>query len=137
MGTLKGQNLRVFVGSSVIGQSTNCVITLTNNTDDTSSKDDVGMAAKPSVTTKSWQVQVDSLDVSDIGTFLTAIKNSTAFTLTWDETSTTDNTTAQEADFARTGSAYLTDGSFVFNDREYATKSLQFTGTGAIETVGD
>lgn len=137
MGTLKGQNLRVFVGSSVIGQSTNCVITLTNNTDDTSSKDDVGMAAKPSVTTKSWQVQVDSLDVSDIGTFLTAIKNSTAFTLTWDETSTTDNTTAQEADFARTGSAYLTDGSFVFNDREYATKSLQFTGTGAISTVGD
>ena len=137
MGTLKGQNLRVFVGSSVIGQSTNCVITLTNNTDDTSSKDDVGMAAKPSVTTKSWQVQVDSLDVSDIGTFLTAIKNSTAFTLTWDETSTTDNTTAQEADFARTGSAYLTDGSFVFNDREYATKSLQFTGTGAIATVGD
>ena len=95
------------------------------------------MAAKPSVTTKSWQVQVDSLDVSDIGTFLTAIKNSTAFTLTWDETSTTDNTTAQEADFARTGSEYLTDGSFVFNDREYATKSLQFTGTGAIETVGD
>ena len=137
MGTLKGQNLRVFVGSSVIGQSTNCEITLTNNTDDTSSKDDVGMAAKPSVTTKSWQVQVDSLDVSDIGTFLTAIKNSTAFTLTWDETSTTDNTTAQEADFARTGSAYLTDGSFVFNDREYATKSLQFTGTGAISTVGD
>ena len=137
MGTLKGQNLRVFVGSSVIGQSTNCVITLTNNTDDTSSKDDVGMAAKPSVTTKSWQVQVDSLDVSDIGTFLTAIKNSTAFTLTWDETSTTDNTTAQEADFARTGSAYLTDASFVFNDREYSTKSLQFTGTSAISTVGD
>ena len=137
MGTLKGQNLRVFVGSSVVAQATNCVITLTNNTDDTSSKDDVGMAAKPSVTTKSWQVQVDSLDVSDIGTFLTAIKNSTAFTLTWDETSTTDNTTAQEADFARTGSAYLTDGSFVFNDREYATKSLQFTGTGAISTVGD
>ena len=137
MGTLKGQNLRVFVGSSVVGQATNCVITLTNNTDDTSSKDDVGMAAKPSVTTKSWQVQVDSLDVSDIGTFLTAIKSSTAFTLTWDETSTTDNTTAQEADFARTGSAYLTDGSFVFNDREYATKSLQFTGTGAISTVGD
>ena len=137
MGTLKGQNLRVFVGSSVVAQATNCVITLTNNTDDTSSKDDVGMAAKPSVTTKSWQVQVDSLDVSDIGTFLTAIKNSTAFTLTWDETSTTDNTTAQEADFARTGSAYLTDASFVFNDREYSTKSLQVTGTAAISTVGD
>ena len=41
MGTLKGQNLRVFVGNSVVAQATNCVITLTNNTDDTSSKDDV------------------------------------------------------------------------------------------------
>ena len=137
MGTLKGQNLRVFVGSSVVAKATSCTITLTNNTDDTSTKDDVGMAAKPSVLTKSWQVQVDSLDVTDTGTFLTAIKSATAFTLIWDETSTTDNTTAQEADFARTGSAYCTDASFVFNDREYATKSLQFTGSGALSTVGD
>ena len=137
MQTLKGQNFRVFIGDAVVGESTNCTITLVNNTDDTSTKSDVGMASKPSVTTKSWQVQVESLDVSDIGTFLTAIKNATPFTLKWDETSTTDNTTPVEADFGRQGQAYLTDGSFVFNDREYATKSLQFTGTGAIEGLGD
>ena len=132
MGTLKGQNLRVFLGGNVVAQATSCQVTLTNNTEDMSSKDDVGMSAKPSVTTKGWTVQVDSLDVSDIGTFLTAIKNATAFTLKWDETATSDNTTPQYADFNRQGQAYLTDGTFVFNDREFSTKSLQFTGTGAL-----
>jgi hypothetical protein len=135
MASLKGQNLRVFNGTAVIAQATSCQITLNTTTYDTNSKDDVGMAAKPTVTSKNWQVQVDSLDVSDVGTFLTAIKNGTPFTLKWDETSTTDNTTPEEAAFGRTGQAYLTDASFVFNDREFSTKSLQFTGTGALSAL--
>lgn len=132
MAALKGQNLRVFVNNAVVGEATACVITLTNNTEEASTKNDTGMAAKPVVASKSWQVQVDSLNVSDIGTFMTAIKNATAFTLKWDETSTSDNSTAQSAAFSRHGSAYLSDASFVFNDREYATKQLTFIGTGSI-----
>ena len=132
MASLKGQNLRVFVGGSVVAEATSCQITQTNNTSDESTKDDVGMAAKPKTTSKTWQVQVDSMDVSDIGTFLTAIKNATAFTLKWDETATSDNVTAQDAAYARTGSAYCTDLTVNFNDREYSTKSVTFTGTGAL-----
>ena len=81
MATLKGQNLRVYAGQSVIGMATNCTITLTNNTDDASTKDDVGMSSKPITTSKSWQVQVESLNVSDVATMLTAIKNLTPFSL--------------------------------------------------------
>lgn len=132
MAALKGQNLRVFVDGTVVGEATACVITLTNNTEDASTKSDTGMAAKPVVASKSWQVQVDSLNVSDIGTFLTAIKNATAFTLKWDETSGANNASAESADFSRHGSAYLSDASFVFNDREYASKQLTFIGTGEI-----
>lgn len=135
MASLKGQNLRVFVGSAVVGEATSCQITLNTTTDNTNTKDDVGMASKPTVTSKNWQVQVDSLDVSDVGTLLTAIKSATAFTLKWDETATSDNTTGQDAAFGRTGQAYLTDASFVFNDREFSTKSLQFTGTGALSAL--
>ena len=137
MGTLKGQNLRVMIGATpaVIAESTGCQITLTNNTEDASTKDDVGMSAKPTVNSKSWQVQVDSLDVSDIGSLLTAIKNGTPFTLQWDETSTTDNATGLDAAFGRTGQAYLTDATFNFNDREFATKSVTFTGTGALSAL--
>ena len=136
MVTLKGQNFRILTlsGSSyrVVAQSTNCTITLTNNTDDASHKDVVGMAAMPTVTSKAWQVQVESLDVTDVATVLAAIKSLTPFTLVWDETATADNQTGQHATVARTGQAYLSDVTFQFNDRENSTKQLQFTGTGAI-----
>ena len=115
-----------------VGMATNCTVTLTNNTEDASHKDIVGMAATPVMTSQSWQVQVDSLDVSDVGAMLTAIKNLTPFTLVWDETATSDNRTAQGAAFSRTGQAYLSDATFQFDDRTNSTKSLQFSGTGPI-----
>lgn len=128
MATLKGQNLRIIIGTSVIGMSTSCTITYTGNSDDASTKDDVGMSSKPEITSKGWSVQVESLSVADVGAMLTAIKSLTKFTLMWDETSLTDNQTAQGAAFARCGQAYLNDVTFNFNDRENSTKSLQFTG---------
>lgn len=136
MATLKGQNFRILTLSEgsyrVVAQSTNCTITLTNNTDDASHKDVVGLAAMPTVVSKAWQVQVESLDVTDVATVLAAIKSLTPFTLVWDETATSDNQTGQHAAVARTGQAYLSDVTFQFNDRENSTKQLQFTGTGAI-----
>lgn len=128
MATLKGQNLRIIIGTSVIGMSTSCTITYTGNSDDASTKDDVGMSSKPEITSKGWSVQVESLSAADVGAMLTAIKSLTKFTLMWDETSLTDNQTAQGAAFARYGLAYLNDVTFNFNDRENSTKSLQFTG---------
>lgn len=138
---LKGQNFRILIFDSTaskfkcVGMATNCTVTLTNNTDDASTKDDVGMAAKPTMTSQGWSVSVESLDVSDAAAMLTAIKSLTPFTLMWDETDTTDNQTGEQATFARKGSAYLNDATFNFNDRENATKSLQFTGSGALETI--
>ena len=141
MATLKGQNFRILTleGSKykVVGMATSCTVTLTNNTDDASHKDITGMAAMPTVISQGWQVQVESLNVSDVGAMLTAIKNLTPFTLIWDETSTTDNQTAQNAMFARKGTAYLNDATFSFNDRENATKSLQFAGSGALEQLDE
>lgn len=136
MATLKGQNFRVIttIGSSIacIASSTNCAITLQNNTDNAVTKDDIGMAAKPVTTSKSWQVRVDSLDVSDAATLLAAIKAKSTFTLLWDEVSTTDNQTRVFNTVARQGQAFLSDGSFTFNDRENAAKQITFSGTGAI-----
>ena len=136
MATLKGQNLRILVRNgdnySVVAKSTNCTVTLTGNTDDASTKDDTGMASKPEITSKSWSVQVESLDVTDTAAVLNAIKNLTPFTLIWDETATADNQTAQAAAYSRKGQAYLNDVTFNWNDRENSTKQLQFTGSGAL-----
>ena len=137
---LKGQNFRILVwnGSDAykcVGMATSCTVTLTNNTEDGATKDDVGMAAKPTMTSQGWSVQVESLDVTDTAAMLTAIKSLTPFTLKWDETRVSDNQGSQAATFARQGQAYLNDATFTFNDRENSTKSLQFTGTSEL-TVG-
>lgn len=141
MATLKGQNFRVLMYDTTaskfkcIAMASNATINLNTNTDDASTKDDVGGAQKPTVTSKSWQVSVESFSMADIATLLTAVKNFTKFTLLWDEVSTTDNQTPEEAGFARTGSAYLNDFTVNFNDRENSTKSIQFTGVGQLAKV--
>lgn len=132
MATLKGQNLRVIVDDHVVAKSTSCTITLQSNTDDAGTKDDVGLASVPEVKSKSWNVSVESLDVTDAATMLTAIKSLTPFQLYWDEVSTTDNLSPVSAEFALNGQAYLTDLTLTFNNRENSAKSVQFSGTGAI-----
>lgn len=119
----------------VIGMATGCTVTLNNNTDDASHKDIVGAAAMPTVISKSWQVSCDSLNVADAAAMLTAIKAMQPMTLMWDETATSGNQTRAKATFARKGSAYLNDVTFNFNDRENSTKSLQFQGSGPLQTV--
>lgn len=136
MATLKGQNIRILLQDGtkfkVVGKSTNCTVTLTGNADSAGTKDDVAMANYPEITSKSWSVQVESLDVTDTAAVLNAIKNLTPFTLIWDEVATSDNQTAQAAAYARRGTAYLNDVTFQWNDRENSTKQLQFTGSGPI-----
>lgn len=136
MATLKGQNFRILIRNGeewkVIGMSTTCTVNLTGNTDDASHKDVLGLAAMPTVTSKSWSVSVESLDVADVAAMLTEIKNMTLFNLMWDETSTVDNQTAQQVTFCRSGYAYLNDVTFNWNDRENSQKSLQFSGSGPL-----
>ena len=141
MATLKGQNFRICIYDStaekykVIGMATGCSVNLQNNVDEGTHKDVVGAAAMPTTISKSWSVSCDSLNVADAAAMLTAIKSMQPMTLMWDETSTTDNQTRAKATFARKGSAYLNDVVFNFNDRENSTKSLQFQGSGPLQTV--
>lgn len=134
---LKGQNFRILLldGTEfkVVGMATSCTVNMTTNTEDASTKDDVGLAAKPTMTSLAWNVQVDSLNVLDTGAMLTAIKNFTPFTLLFDVVSTSDNQTSTGVDACRVGQAYLADGTFNFNDRENSSKSLQFQGISPLE----
>ena len=145
MATLYGQNFRVLWHDpmvdenqqqyEVIAGAKSCVITYNSNTEDSRTKDSVGISSRPHITTQSWQVQVDTLNVSNMGVLLTAIKNGEKFELLWDEVSTTDNQTMEEANFARKGSAYLSDFTVNFNDRETSFQSIQFTGSGAVSAL--
>jgi hypothetical protein len=136
---LKGQNFRILFENGdnnlqCIGMATNCSVTLTGNTENSEHKDIVGNFALPGIVSKSWQVQVDSLDVADTAAMLTAIKSGKKFRLQWDKTTTSDNQTPQAADYAYNGEAFLTDATFQFDNRTNSTKSLQFSGTGALSS---
>jgi hypothetical protein len=141
MATLKGQNVRALIYDPAlskfrcVAKSTNCSVTHTVNTDDSSTKDVVGAAAMPTATSQSWQLSVETLEVTDAAAFLTAIKNMEPFTILYDEVSTSNNQTALGATFARRGKAYLNDLTLQFNDREVASKSIQFQGTGELEKL--
>ena len=139
--TLKGQNFRVLRYNTAaskfecVAMSTSCSINLTADTEEASTKDILGGAKMPQVNAHSWQVSVETLDVTDIQAIIAAVKNYEKFTLLWDEVSTSDNQTPIMAGFARTGSAYLNSASFKFDNRTNSTKSLQFTGVGQLAKV--
>lgn len=139
MATLKGQNFRLGKLTngdfSVYSMATNCTVTLGTNTEDANTKDDVSAASKPEVLSKNWSVQVESLDVTDMASILTTIKNMESFDIMFDEVSTTDNQNPLAAAFSRTGKVYINDATFAFNDRENSTKNVQMTGTGELSTL--
>lgn len=144
MSTLKGQNFRIYMApdpetthatTQIVGMATNCTITLSGNTEESSNKDVTGMSAKPDIVSKGWQVQVESLNVADVNNLLMSIRYGRPFFLIWDETSTLDNQARAKASFARQGYAYCSDAMFLFDNRTNSTKSLTFVGDGALETV--
>lgn len=138
---LKGQNLRIRVLDTnddkyyCVGMATTCTVNLNTNTDNSETKDTVGSASRPEIMSNSWSVSVESLNVVDAGALLTAMKSMQPVSLIWDETDTSDNQMMKDAAYARVGQAYITDLNLTFDDRTNSAKSLQFTGTGALEKL--
>ena len=113
--------------------ATSC--TVVNGIRKTSTKGDVG--TKPTIVSKSWQVQVESLNVADTGAMLTAAKAMVPLLIMWDQVKHDRQPDPRsKASYARKGMAYLSDATFNFNDRENSAKSLQFTGASPLEDVG-
>ena len=138
---LRGQSLRIMVidggYTKVIAKATNCSFTVTSNTESASHKGIVGNFDKPEITSRGWNVSVDSLDVLDVATLLSNVKSGTKFTLAFDEVSTADNQTPQSAAYQRVGDAYINDLRFQWDNRSLSTKSIQFTGTGPLTHATD
>lgn len=140
MSTLKGQNFRVLIYNQsahayeVVGYATNCVVTLTNDTTDASTKGNDGLSQNPEVTRKSWQIQVESLTIGD--TILVQFaKTGSTIRVEWDNTTGTTNSTPAGANYGRKGYAFITDITFAFNNREFVARNITMQGTGPLETL--
>lgn len=137
----QGQNFRLLQQDPVTGKyrcfgmSTNASINQSSNTDDATTKDVLGMASMPTVTSKSAQISVETLTITNAVELLKAIASGVPFTLIWDEVSTVNNQTPVGAAFARTVKAFLNDVTLNLNDRENTATSIQFASASPIAKI--
>ena len=140
MSTIKGQNLRVMVGGKCIAMATSCTFHVSAQMEDSSTKDSNGDWQEQSVVGLSWDAQTDSLvTLTDNGSngelpqdLLSLIINKTAVTLTFDQTTGTNNRTGTNSAIKKSGQAYVTDVSITAQNRQNSTISVQFQGTGPL-----
>lgn len=134
---VKGSNFRAFVGGAAVTECTSCQVSIQGNMEDARTKDSEGSYAQEQMTSRGWSVQVDSLEATAaaLKAIITMFNSDSPVTVGWDQTETTagtQNRTAANADFARSGSAILNDFSIQADNRANVQVSRQFQGTGAL-----
>lgn len=140
---LMGQNFRIQDGSSVINEAVTCSVQIQGNQESVNTKDDAGGFVKEQMTSRNWNVSVETLDVS-VATLRKYIQlfvnqggvdtsGSTGITVGWDQTSGTDNKTLENAEIARSGNAFLTSIGISAANRQTCRLSLGFQGNGPIQ----
>lgn len=128
------------VGGKCIAMATSCTFHISAQVESASTKDDANDFEVNEVTGLSWDASTDSLvTLTDNGTngelptdLMSLIINKTLVTLTFDQTSGTNNRTGQNSAIKRSGSAYLTDFSIQASNRQNSQLSCQFTGSGPL-----
>ena len=128
------------VGGKCIAMATSCTFHVSAQLEDSSTKDSVGDFQEQEVTGLSWDAQTESLvTLEDNGSngelpqdLLSLMINKTKVTLTFDQTSGTNNRVGQNSVIKKTGQAYITDMSVQAANRQNSTLSVQFTGTGPL-----
>ena len=131
---IMGQNFRVFIGGSAVPEATNCQVTIQGNVEDGSTKDSVGGWNEEQMTSKQWSAQVDNIDasLSNLRALITRFNSDAKTTVGWDQTAGSQNSVAQQADFARSGQAILNDLSIQAGNRQTIQVSCQYQGSGAL-----
>lgn len=131
---IMGQNFRVFVGSAAVPEATNCQVTIQGNLEDASTKDSTGGWNEEQMTSKQWSVQVDDVDASlaTLRALITRFNSDAKTTVGWDQTAGAQNREAQNAAFARSGQAILSDLSINANNRTTIQVTCQYQGSGAL-----
>ena len=129
-----GQHFRVFVGSEAIPEAVSCNVTINGSMEDSTTKDTTGSYAQEQMTSKDWNVSVDSLDASlaTLRALITRFNSDEKVTVGWDQTSGAQNRVAQNATFARSGQAILNDLSIQANNRTNIQTTCQYQGSGAL-----
>lgn len=133
---IMGQNFRAFVGSTpaAVPEATNCQVTISGNMEDSSTKDSENSWTEEQMVSKQWSVSVDDVDASlaSLRALITRFNSDDKVTVGWDQTDGAQNRVAQNAEFARSGSAILNDLSISANNRTTIQVTCQYQGSGPL-----
>lgn len=131
---LMGQHFRAFVGGSAVPEAVSCQVSIQGNVEDASTKDSVSSYTEEQMVSKQWSVSVDDYDASlaSLRALITAFNSDSKITVGWDQTAGAQNRVAQNAAFARSGSAILNDISIQANNRQTVQVTAQYQGSGPL-----
>jgi hypothetical protein len=123
MATVKGQNLRIFVGGRAIGAALDCQLQLQLNVTPYSTKDDEGAWTKNRVVSLQWSVTANAV-LTDID-YVEAIGVSDLADLIGETVQVQLNTTSGEMNRESTGQ--LLAGDAIISDVQYTAQNRQRT----------
>ncbi len=138
---LLGQNFRAFVGgiaaAYAVIEETNMSCQISGNMEDATTKDTENLWTEEAMTSKQWQIQVDSLEATAarLKAIITQFNADSTVTVGFDQTSTAaggQNRTPSNAPFARSGQAHLIDVSISAPNRQNVQVSLTYQGTSEL-----
>ena len=140
MATIKGQNLRILLGTSAsnlkcISVAQSCVLHVSAQVGESSSKDSPSEWQEQEITAINWDVQVDALITmtADGGVLVSGLTVGETYVLRMSQTAASDNNRTPIANRLQlTGEAILSDLTLVAKDKDFATWSAKFIGDGAL-----
>lgn len=141
MATIKGQNLRVLVGSSTsnlkcIAAAQSCTLRVDAVAESTGSKDVANDWDTKEITRIDWEVTVEALvtlGTDATGTQLADLTTGQTYTLRLSQTNGSQNRSQMANALQMTGKAILTDLSVTAQDNQESTFSAKFIGDGELK----
>ncbi len=140
MAIIKGQNLRILLGTSAsnlkcVATAQSCVLHVAAQVGETSSKDSPSEWVEQEVTAINWDVQVDALITTtpDDAVLVTGLTVGETYVMRFSQTAASGNNRTPIANgLQMTGEAILSDLTLVEKDKDFATWSAKFIGDGAL-----
>lgn len=140
MATIKGQNLRVLLGTTAqnlkcVAVAQSCVLHVSAQVGEASSKDSPSEWQEQEITAINWDVQVDALitTTADGGVLVSGLTIGETYILRFSQTAASGNNRTPIANrLQMTGEAILSDLTLVAKDKDFATWSAKFIGDGAL-----
>ena len=134
MATVKGQNLRIFLGNRVLAMSLTCSVEIGTILKEISNKDCVGGWVEQRVVGQNWNVKAQSVVCDDIDYGVTPeeLKEMVGTTVQVDFAIASGEHNATKGDMLVTGFAILSDVNFTAEKRQRGLVDVTLTGTGRI-----